>query len=56
MTPSVFSEIAEFVKARARLMVVKAPREAPVLLIVVITLAILTLLLYFLAIKLDMNA
>lgn len=56
MAPSPLHEVAEFVKNRARLMVTKAPKEAPILLIAVIALAVIVLLLYALAIKLDVSA
>lgn len=53
MVPSPVQTVVAFLRARVHLMLTKAPKEAPVALIVVFVLALLVLALYVVATKID---
>lgn len=55
MVPSPVQAVAAFLRARAHLMLTKAPKDAPALLIVVLVLGVAALLLIALASKLDLG-
>lgn len=53
MIPNPSQSVTVWVRERARLMVTKAPKDAPYLLIAVLFLALVVLALYVLAAKID---
>lgn len=55
MTPNPVHALAVWLRARTHLMLTKAPREAPVLLLMVMGLGLIVLLLYALAWQLDLG-
>lgn len=56
MVPNPAQQVVAWVRARARLMAIKAPKEAPLLLIVVFILGLIVLALFGLAWKFDAGA